>query len=109
MGNIQNKRLKMLVRSLSGAWTDEDKERTRKDLEGFDGEEIAKHFFREKHMRRFRCCICGCDFWDYTGCNPAPIVNDENAVCCHRCDTFFVIPARIGEAPGSFIFPLANM
>ena len=102
MGKIQEKRLELLKRSMTGAWTEEDTARTEKDLESFNGLDMAGGFFRNQHMRKFKCCICGADFWDYTGCNPDPIIEDENAVCCHDCDRLFVLPARIGIEPGTF-------
>ena len=101
MRNIQEKRLELLERSMTGTWTKEDTARTEKDLEDFNGLAIAGEYFRNSHMRKFKCCICGAEFWDYTGCNPDPVIVDENAVCCHRCDWLFVLPARIGVEPGS--------
>ena len=34
---------------------------------------------------------------DFSGCNPDPIVKDENAVCCHECDEKYVMPARVKQ------------
>ena len=40
--------------------------------------ETAKRFFKEQNMKKFTCCICGCDFFDWTGCNPEPVMDLEN-------------------------------
>ena len=66
--------------------------------------EIAKKYFEENGMEKFTCCICGCDFYDYTGCNPDPVVTDEDAVCCHECDRTFVWAARSGKKPGEIVY-----
>ncbi len=55
---------------------------------------MAKEFFEKSGMQKFTCCICGCDFYDWTGNNPAPVVTDEEAVCCDACNLRFVVPAR---------------
>ena len=55
---------------------------------------IAEEYFAEKGMKKFTCAVCGCEFYDFTGNNPYPIIKDENAVCCSACDERFVIPAR---------------
>ena len=48
----------------------------------------------DKAMDTFKCCICGKEFRDFTGCNPWPVVDDEDSVCCHECDRKVVWPAR---------------
>lgn len=45
--------------------------------------------------RKLTCCICGSTFYDYTGNNPRPVVDDDNAVCCSDCNSRYVIPARL--------------
>ena len=45
-------------------------------------------------MQKLTCCICGCDFYDYTGHNPWPIVDDAESVCCYSCNERVVIPER---------------
>ena len=55
---------------------------------------IVENYFKKNGMKKYTCCICGCEFYDFTGCNPDPVVNDEDAVCCHSCDNLFVFPAR---------------
>ncbi len=55
---------------------------------------FAKEYFEKNGYKRMKCCICGCDFYDYTGNNPDPIVKDEDSRCCALCDRLFVIPAR---------------
>ena len=42
----------------------------------------------------FKCCICGGTFEGY-GNNPWPVVKDEDAECCDRCNANRVVPARI--------------
>ena len=37
-------------------------------------------------MQKMTCCICGCDFYDYSGHNPDPVVNDGKSVCCSSCN-----------------------
>lgn len=98
MREIQKKRFDLLVRSMSGNWTEEDTTRTSADLADFHGMDFARDSIRRHNMRRFECCICGELFWDYTGCNPAPIVIDEDSVCCKLCDSRYVLPARLGYA-----------
>ena len=71
--------------------------------------EVAKKYFEKKGMKKLTCCICGCDFWDWSGCNPWPVVDislDENqdAVCCHECDYTFVQNARMGAEPGTIMY-----
>lgn len=96
-------RVNLLEKSLTGNWTDEDKEEVECGLKDFKGAAIAKKYFRDRNMRKITCCICGCDFYDQTGCNPWPIMDGENNSCCHRCDDLFVQPVRSGEKPGSYI------
>ena len=55
---------------------------------------IAQDYFDEEEMTKFTCCICGCDFYDWTGNNPDPVVESDTEVCCHSCNHRFVIPAR---------------
>ena len=55
---------------------------------------FAKDYFKAHGMQKLTCCICGCSFFDYSGCNPDPIVDDDESVCCHDCDKRFVSPAR---------------
>lgn len=62
--------------------------------------ETAKRFFKEQNMKKFTCCICGCDFFDWTGCNPEPVMDSENEdgtenVCCNSCNERIVLPARL--------------
>ena len=40
------------------------------------------------------CCICGERFTGW-GNNPYPVVDDEDARCCDKCNGDTVIPARI--------------
>jgi hypothetical protein len=40
------------------------------------------------------CAICGSNYI-LGGNNPAPIINDQDARCCQRCNNNEVIPARI--------------
>ena len=71
--------------------------------------EVARKFFEERGMEKYNCCICGCDFYDNSGCNPDPVVSDPEAVCCHECDRRFVQAARCGKKPGEVIFsPMAT-
>ena len=97
---VNRKHLDLLCRSLSGKWTEYDKAAIDNSLVDFDGAAIAKDFFREYGYRRLKCCICGCDFYDRTGCNPEPIIpiteDGDMPVCCHSCDYLFVLPARLG-------------
>jgi len=44
----------------------------------------------EKHI----CCICGKEFEGW-GNDPCPVVMDEKAKCCDKCDMEVVLPARI--------------
>ena len=55
---------------------------------------IAKKFFKDHRLEKQTCCICGCDFYDWTGNNPDPVVTDPDAVCCYTCNLYFVIPMR---------------
>jgi hypothetical protein len=58
---------------------------------------IAEKYFEEKHYDRLTCCICGCEFYAYSGKNPYPVVDDDESVCCGMCERLFVIPARNEE------------
>ena len=51
-----------------------------------------EHYF--EGMKKLTCCICGCDFYDFTGNNPAPIVNDDTSVCCDACNRRIVFKER---------------
>lgn len=44
--------------------------------------------------REFGCCLCGKKFTGW-GNDPWPIVIEEDARCCDRCNDTFVIPARL--------------
>ena len=39
------------------------------------------------------CCLCG-GVYDHYGNNPWPLVEDDAARCCDRCNQDKVIPAR---------------
>ena len=41
-----------------------------------------------------KCCICGKEFEGW-GNDPCPVVMDEDAKCCDKCDMEVVLPARI--------------
>lgn len=83
-------------RSYTDTWTEEERRRSQSDIAGSHALKIAKDYFKSRTMRKYKCCICGCQFWDWTGCNPAPIVEDDDkSVCCHDCDRRFVIPVRL--------------
>lgn len=56
--------------------------------------DFAKKYFEKNGYKRFTCDICGCDFYDFTGNNPYPIIKDENSVCCSLCNSLFIIPQR---------------
>lgn len=45
-------------------------------------------------MQKFTCCICGCDFYDYSGNNPDPVEDGENKVCCLSCNERIVSKER---------------
>lgn len=92
---IHENRVDMLTKSFSNAWTDEDKREVEESLIDFKGLDFAKTFFKEKNMRKYTCCICGCDFYDQTGANPDPIMDGGKYSCCHDCDTRFVLPMRL--------------
>lgn len=99
MTRVNNrKHLDLLGRSFTGNWTEEDKAEVEKGLEGFTGATIARDYFRANGYRRLKCSICGCDFYDRTGCNPDPIIpiteDGDMPVCCQTCNFLFVIPAR---------------
>lgn len=40
------------------------------------------------------CCICGEELKGH-GHNPWPVIKEEDARCCYKCNATFVIPARI--------------
>ena len=44
--------------------------------------------------KMIRCCICGKRIPFNESCNPEPFVKGEDARCCHRCDSGYVIPSR---------------
>ena len=99
MERVTNKaHLNLLARSIAGKWTAEDDAATEAGLAQFEGIELAREVFKENHYRRLKCCICGCDFYDRSGCNPDPVVpiteDGDMPVCCHSCDAMFVIPMR---------------
>lgn len=41
------------------------------------------------------CCICKKECENEWGNNPYPIVKDEKARCCNKCNETKVVPARI--------------
>ena len=45
-------------------------------------------------MKTYKCCFCKQVFRGW-GNNPAPVNNDENAICCDICNITIVIPERI--------------
>ena len=42
------------------------------------------------------CCICE-GWFEGWGNNPWPVVKDEDAICCDRCNMAVVIPARVRQ------------
>lgn len=46
---------------------------------------------------KFTCCICGKEFEGF-GNNPEPVDTAPDARCCNKCNSKFVIPARVKEA-----------
>ena len=42
----------------------------------------------------YKCCICGETHTGY-GNNPWPVVKEDDAKCCDRCNENIVIPERI--------------
>ena len=42
------------------------------------------------------CCLCGREIPYKESCNPWPLCDIDDAVCCHDCDNGKVIPARLG-------------
>lgn len=72
-------------------------EKVRAITEQHEPIKIARDYFREKGMKKLTCCICGCDFYDWTGHNPDPVVPDGEDLpcCCQSCNDRFVIPARM--------------
>ena len=64
-------------------------------MEGRNVKELAQEWFEAKGMKKHTCCLCGCEFYDYTGHNPWPVVEDAESVCCFTCNQLFVIPARL--------------
>ena len=47
-----------------------------------------------KTKSQVNCCICGKEINWKDSCNPDPIIQSEEARCCHDCDRRYVIPAR---------------
>lgn len=47
-------------------------------------------------QKSWKCCICGKMIKGY-GNNPWPIVKDENAKCCDKCNDTKVIEARLSN------------
>lgn len=45
------------------------------------------------------CCICG-GWFEGWGNNPWPIVNNDDAICCDKCNAEKVIPERINLMMG---------
>lgn len=44
---------------------------------------------------KIKCVFCGAEIGSRTQANnPVPLVNDPSAVCCRKCNTRFVVPAR---------------
>lgn len=76
--------------------------------------------FRVDESKGATCCICGCRIplvIAPSGCettigqdNPAPIVNDDESVCCESCNSAYVIPARMGQfyTDASLLLTLAS-
>ena len=94
-GPVCPSRVKMITKSFSNSWTKEDKKQIRDSFKDFKGREDAKKAFINANMRKFTCCICGCDFIDWTGNNPYPFGDGEKQSCCHECNRLFVLPARL--------------
>ena len=64
---------------------------------------IANDYFVNEGMSKHTCCICGCEFYDWTGNNPDPVIDIKkypDAVCCSSCNERFVIPAIEVQASG---------
>lgn len=96
-GPLCESRVEMLDKSFSNSWTEEDKKQIKDSFKDYKGREDAKEAFIDANMRKFTCCICGCDFIDWTGNNPYPFADGEKYTCCHDCNRRFVLPARLGE------------
>ena len=47
-------------------------------------------------QKSWKCCICGKMIKGY-GNDPWPIVKDENAKCCDKCNDTKVIQARLSN------------
>ena len=45
-------------------------------------------------MQDYICCICGKKFHGW-GNDPWPVVKEDDALCCDKCNSEFVIPERI--------------
>ena len=43
-----------------------------------------------------KCAICS-HIYVYSGNNPAPVINDDDARCCSKCNAEVVIPARFAS------------
>ena len=53
----------------------------------------------ERNLKSYKCAICKREFYGI-GNNPDPVVKDEIARCCNRCNEEIVIPARIEQLKG---------
>ena len=42
-----------------------------------------------------KCCFCGKRIEDFECNNPSPVNNDEDAVCCNKCNNKIVVPRRL--------------
>ncbi len=71
-GPICPSRVKMVSKSYTNSWTEEDKKQIRDSFKDFKGREDAKKAFIDANMRKFTCC------------------ND--------CNRRFVVPARLAAA-----------
>lgn len=94
-GPVCPSRVEMISKSYSNGWTAEDKQEIRKSFADYKGRDDAKKEFLKANMRKMTCCICGCDFIDWTGNNPYPFGDGEKESCCNDCNNRFVIPARL--------------
>ena len=65
---------------------------------GFD----AQDWFAERFLNGpikptptdYKCCLCGKPFMGY-GNSPKPFTDDIRMRCCDKCNTLYVVPARI--------------
>ena len=98
MARTNKKHFELMKRSMSEKWNEEDKAAVEAGLENFEGLPVVAEFFRRNYYRKLKCCLCGCYFYDKTGCNPWPIVDTpedgEDIVCCQSCNGF-VLNARM--------------